>query len=549
MIRLSEKYVDRPAAELPLLFQRILSNATMDWFRRQKVRNAVVRNFSDFEGAAGERRRFRHPGNARGPRQARSSTESAAESVSRAQILQLIEAEVGAAAGASTRGLSPALLGGTRRRRDRRLDGLLGRQRQDALLAGRACLGQGPEGEGNRNMNTTRQAPTAPPPARRSKSRFARSIAARLSERAENVAPDIAERLRFAREKALEVGRAGARAAPRCSSAGSGAAIAGFSRSPWWLRIASVAAAGGAGRRPGPDPGLADPLADLGRGRGRRRPARRRPADQRLPRSRFRRIPEGATRRMRRAAMTPGPLPPHALALVPAAIALAAGARGPGSAAAQPRAQGPASRRRRSPRRRPAREDGVALAGADAGAAPGAGAAGARVAGIDAQRKQKWLHDRRAAIHTLPPEERTRITERMNEWARLTPAERGEVRLRYQEARQVPAPDRSANAGRPTRTLPPDAASSSSPPAPPPRPRRRSPRAAASKPCRARATASRPSPTSCPNPALAQPPTPVAPTVVQAAPGRDDPLHHAPADAARRTSSRACRRSRRRPSS
>ena len=40
MIRLSEKYSDRPAAELPLLFQRILSNATMDWFRRQKVRNA-----------------------------------------------------------------------------------------------------------------------------------------------------------------------------------------------------------------------------------------------------------------------------------------------------------------------------------------------------------------------------------------------------------------------------------------------------------------------------------------------------------------------------
>ena len=29
MIRLSEKYADRPAAELPLLFQRILSNATM----------------------------------------------------------------------------------------------------------------------------------------------------------------------------------------------------------------------------------------------------------------------------------------------------------------------------------------------------------------------------------------------------------------------------------------------------------------------------------------------------------------------------------------
>jgi len=54
MIRLSEKYADRPPAELPLLFQRILSNATMDWFRRQKVKNAVVRNFSEFETAGGD---------------------------------------------------------------------------------------------------------------------------------------------------------------------------------------------------------------------------------------------------------------------------------------------------------------------------------------------------------------------------------------------------------------------------------------------------------------------------------------------------------------
>ena len=38
-------------------------------------------------------------------------------------------------------------------------------------------------------------------------SRFARNIAARLTERAENVAPEIGERLRFAREKALEAGR------------------------------------------------------------------------------------------------------------------------------------------------------------------------------------------------------------------------------------------------------------------------------------------------------------------------------------------------------
>jgi RNA polymerase sigma-70 factor (ECF subfamily) len=39
MLRLAERYGDRPAAELPLLFHRILQNAVRDWFRRQKVRS------------------------------------------------------------------------------------------------------------------------------------------------------------------------------------------------------------------------------------------------------------------------------------------------------------------------------------------------------------------------------------------------------------------------------------------------------------------------------------------------------------------------------
>jgi RNA polymerase sigma-70 factor (ECF subfamily) len=39
MMRLAEKYADRPAAELPLLFQRILQNAIRDHFRRGKVRS------------------------------------------------------------------------------------------------------------------------------------------------------------------------------------------------------------------------------------------------------------------------------------------------------------------------------------------------------------------------------------------------------------------------------------------------------------------------------------------------------------------------------
>jgi len=92
MIRLAEKYADKPAAELPLLFQRILSNATMDWFRRKKVRNALFSNMSDFES-----------GDADDNFDLLESLEvqdgalgslSAADEVSREQILRAIEAEV-----------------------------------------------------------------------------------------------------------------------------------------------------------------------------------------------------------------------------------------------------------------------------------------------------------------------------------------------------------------------------------------------------------------------------------------------------------------------
>ena len=39
MLKLTERYCTRPAAELPLLFQRILQNTIRDHFRRQKVRS------------------------------------------------------------------------------------------------------------------------------------------------------------------------------------------------------------------------------------------------------------------------------------------------------------------------------------------------------------------------------------------------------------------------------------------------------------------------------------------------------------------------------
>lgn len=48
MIKLAEKYGDKPVGELPLLFQRILQNTIRDCYRRDKARNALFSLFSSF---------------------------------------------------------------------------------------------------------------------------------------------------------------------------------------------------------------------------------------------------------------------------------------------------------------------------------------------------------------------------------------------------------------------------------------------------------------------------------------------------------------------
>ncbi|MBT0568779.1 RNA polymerase sigma factor [Curvibacter sp. CHRR-16] len=50
MIKLAEHYSHKGPDEWPMLFQRILSNTTLDWFRRNKARSALFTNMSDFEG-------------------------------------------------------------------------------------------------------------------------------------------------------------------------------------------------------------------------------------------------------------------------------------------------------------------------------------------------------------------------------------------------------------------------------------------------------------------------------------------------------------------
>jgi len=143
---------------------------------------------------------------------------------------------------------------------------------------------------------------------------------------------------------------------------------------------------------------------------------------------------------------------------------------------------------------------------------------------IDSGRKQKWITIA-ARFHALPAPEQARISQRMTEWAHLTPAERGELRMRFQQTRQVAAPDRSAR-WEAYQKLPPDekqqfaarAASSSAPAA-----------SSGSKTPGTSRFATQAKANIVPNPALAQPPRPVGPMVVQASPGATTRLITRPA--------------------
>jgi RNA polymerase sigma-70 factor (ECF subfamily) len=92
MLKLAEHYGDKPPGELPMLFQRILSNCTLDFFRRQKTRNALFSNLGDFESAGedGDFDLLETYAAEDGSQQA----ESAEDSTRRAQILREIELEI-----------------------------------------------------------------------------------------------------------------------------------------------------------------------------------------------------------------------------------------------------------------------------------------------------------------------------------------------------------------------------------------------------------------------------------------------------------------------
>lgn len=93
MFKLADKYADKPPAELPMLFQRILQNTITDHFRRQKVRNmwtTLLSSLQSHDDEGNERDVLESLESEEGSQKA----ESTADKYEREQVLNMIEAEI-----------------------------------------------------------------------------------------------------------------------------------------------------------------------------------------------------------------------------------------------------------------------------------------------------------------------------------------------------------------------------------------------------------------------------------------------------------------------
>ncbi|RJG06387.1 RNA polymerase sigma factor [Noviherbaspirillum cavernae] len=93
MVKLAEKYGDKPAAELPLLFQRILQNVIHDYFRREKVRSTWISLFSGL-GAEDDSNDNFDILDTYEAEEGTQAAESSADKVERAQVLAVIDQEI-----------------------------------------------------------------------------------------------------------------------------------------------------------------------------------------------------------------------------------------------------------------------------------------------------------------------------------------------------------------------------------------------------------------------------------------------------------------------
>jgi RNA polymerase sigma-70 factor, ECF subfamily len=93
MLRLAEKYGDRPATELPLLFHRIVQNAIRDYYRRQKVRSLWTTLLSSLSPGRGEDE-DQDPLETLQSADASNTQEAPGDRLEQAQVLEIIEQEL-----------------------------------------------------------------------------------------------------------------------------------------------------------------------------------------------------------------------------------------------------------------------------------------------------------------------------------------------------------------------------------------------------------------------------------------------------------------------
>lgn len=92
MLRLAEKYGDRPPGELPLLFHRIMQNAIRDWFRRQKVRSLWTTLFSSLN--PGRDNDDQDPLETLEALEGSNTEEGPGDQLERTQVLEIIDEEI-----------------------------------------------------------------------------------------------------------------------------------------------------------------------------------------------------------------------------------------------------------------------------------------------------------------------------------------------------------------------------------------------------------------------------------------------------------------------
>ena len=153
--------------------------------------------------------------------------------------------------------------------------------------------------------------------------------------------------------------------------------------------------------------------------------------------------------------------------------------------------------------------------------------------GVDSVRKRKWL-DIADRFGAMAPADQARMQERMAEWVQMTPEQRGKVRLQFQEAQRVAPQDRQAQWAA-YQALPPEQrqqlaaraaapAASAASAAAAPRDARKGARPNVTRSERPSREPGEVKSNIVPNPGLAAPQKPVAPTVVQAGSGASTTL-------------------------